>query len=60
MRLLALRDHVLITEYASGDVLHDGIVEDVPPNIEAMEPHAIIGVASDYYGYDGYVQIEVV
>lgn len=57
--LLALRDQVIITGNESGETYHDGLVEDVPPNVRAMEPHAIVAVAQDYLGYDAIVQILV-
>lgn len=59
LRLLALKEQVIITGHESGETYHDGLVEDVPSAVGSMEPHAIMAVAQDYLGYDAIVQIGV-
>lgn len=60
LKLLALRDKVLVTDDFTGENLYEGYVEDVPSNLKALTPHGFCASADYFDCYDITYVIEVV
>ena len=60
LKLLTLRDKVLVTDDSTGENLYEGYVEDLPSDLKALTPHGFAASADYFDCYDITYVIEVV